>query len=268
MAAAAGDAGGQPAQRTLDPAGWAGRHVLVVAPHPDDEAFGAGGTAHLAARAGAAVHVVVVARGDGGVDGRSDVSVREQESRRCCELLMTRPPVFLRVPSPELRADPAAAGRALAGAHAGLRFDVLLVPSPLERHDTHRATLLAALCADVGASQAEWWGWGVWTEIPLGRGAVEVDISAARSAKTLAMGAHASQDGARGLAAGMAARDLSQAVLSRITGAESRRAVERLLDLADLGRQRPAPATSAEARTRAARWTRERLQATAAELWG
>ncbi len=267
MADAAGEARGDAAARTLDPAGWAGREVLVLAPHPDDEAFGAGGTAHLAARAGATVHVVVVARGDGGVDGQADVAVREEESRRCCELLMTRPPRFLRVPSPELRADPAAAGRALAQACGGTRFDVLLVPSPLERHDTHRATLLAALCADVGAPGAEWWGWGVWSEIPLGRGAVEVDITGARSAKTLAMSAHASQNRERGLAAGMAARDLSQAVLSRITGAEPRRAVERLLDLSDLGRQRPPPATGAEARARAASWTRAHQAAAASELW-
>jgi LmbE family N-acetylglucosaminyl deacetylase len=267
MADAAGEAGGYAAPRTLDPAAWSGRQVLVVAPHPDDEAFGAGGTAHLAARAGATVHVVVVARGDGGVDGRSDVAVREEESRRCCELLLTRPPLFLRVPSPELRRDPAAAGRALAAAVGATRFDVLLVPSPLERHDTHRACLLAALCADVGAPQAAWWGWGVWSEIPLGPGTVEVDISAARSAKTLAMSAHASQNRGRGLAAGMAARDMSQAALSRITGAEPRKAVERLLDLTALAGQRPAPASAAEARARAARFTAERQAAAAAELW-
>lgn len=257
--------GGDPA--ALDPAAWAGRRVLLLAPHPDDEAFGAGGTAHLAARAGAEVQPVIVARGDGGVDGRSRVEEREAESRRCCELLGVRPPLFLRVPSPELRADPRAAGEALAAAAGARRHDVLLVPSPWERHDTHRAVLLAALLADPGAAQAEWWGWGVWEAVPLAPGAVEVDVSAARSAKTLAMSAHASQHRERNLAAGMAARDLSQAILSRITGPEPRKAVERLLDLSTLGRRQPAPRTAAEASARVGDWLAAHAEAWARSLW-
>ena len=264
MPSAGGEAGGP---RTLDPTAWTKRRVLVVAPHPDDEAFGAGGTAHLAARAGADVHVVVVARGDGGVSGGAQPADRERESQRCCELLGTRPPVFLRVPSPELRSDPLGAGRGLAEALGRQHFEVLLVPSPLERHDTHRATLLATLCGDLGTPDAEWWGWGVWTELPTGPDTVEVDITEARSAKTLAMSAHVSQNRDRKLAAAMAARDLSQATFSHITGGESRKAVERLLDLSALGRQRPAPASAAQARERAAAFTREHLAAWAAALW-
>jgi len=265
MAAGAGEAGWP---RTLDPAAWAGRRVLVVAPHPDDEAFGAGGTAHLAARAGAQVDVLVVARGDGGVSGGAEPAQREKESQRCCELLGTRPPVFLRVPSPELREDPAAAGRAAAEALGAARFDVLLVPSPLERHDTHRATLLAALCGDLGAPAAEWWGWSVWTELPLGPGVAEVDITEARSAKTMAMSAHASQNRERKMSAAMAARDLAQASFSRITGDEARKAVERLLDLSELGRQRPAPADTATARARCAAFAAAHAGAWTASLWG
>jgi len=252
---------------TLDPAAWAGRRVLLVAPHPDDEAFGAGGAAWLAARAGAQVQPVIVARGDGGVDGHSQVAEREAESRRCCELLGLLAPLFLRLPSPALRDDPLAAGAALAAAAGAGRHDVLLVPSPWERHDTHRAVLLAALAADPGTPQAEWWGWGVWEALPLAPGAVEVDVGAARSAKTLAMSAHASQNRERNLVAGMAARDLSQAVFSRITGAEPRRAVERLLDLSALGRQRPAPRTAAEAAARVSAWLRAHADAWARSLW-
>jgi LmbE family N-acetylglucosaminyl deacetylase len=260
-------AGGDGEARSIDPAAWRGRRVLVLAPHPDDEAFGPGGTAHLAARAGAEVHVLVVARGDGGVSGGADPAVREGESRRCCELLGTRPPVFLRLPSPQLREDPVGAGRAAAAA-LGHRFDVLLVPSPLERHPTHRATLLAALCGDLGAPDAEWWGWSVWTEIPSGPGVAETDVTEARSPKTLAMAAHLTENRERKLAAGMAARDFSQAVFARMTGAEPRKAVERFLDITALGRRRPAPATTAEAHDRAAAFTRDWLTRWAASLWG
>lgn len=259
-------AGGDGDPAVLDPAAWAGQRVLLVAPHPDDEAFGAGGTACLAARAGAQVQPVIVARGDGGVDGGALPADREAESRRCCELLGVRPPLFLRVPSPELRSDPAAAGAALAAAAGARRHDVLLVPAPWERHGTHRAVLLAALLADPGAPGARWWGWGVWEAVPLAPGVAEVDVGAARSAKTLAMAAHVSQNRERNLSAGMAARDLSQAVFSRVTGQEPRKAVERLLDLSDLGAP-PVPRTAEEASRRVAGWLRAHADAWARSLW-
>jgi LmbE family N-acetylglucosaminyl deacetylase len=253
--------------KRFDPPAHAGRRALLIAPHQDDEALGCGGTLHLLASAGAHVHVVVVARGDGGVDGGAGMEQREEESRRCCERLGTRPPVFLRVPSAELREDPLGAGRRLREAVGAERPELLFVPSPLERHDTHRATLLAALCADVGAPDAAWWGWGVWDPIPAVEEAAEVDITEARSAKTLAIAAHASQNRARALAAGMAARDMEQAVFARITGDEPRKAVERLLDLSALGRQRPAPATAAEAAARCAAWLRHHAEQRVRALW-
>ena len=111
-------------------------------------------------------------------------------------------------------------------------------------------------------------GWAdeLWHAGDFGPGVAEVDISTARSAKTLAMAAHASQGRNRSLDAGMAGRDLAQAVLSRITGDEPRRAVERLVDLSALGRQRPAPASAAEARARMAAWTRQHFAAWATSL--
>lgn len=242
--------------------------MLLVAPHPDDEAFGCGGTAHLMAKAGAHVHVVVAASGDGGVDGGASAAEREAESRKACELLGTRPPLFLRLASPVLRQDPVAAGAALAAAVHGLRPELMLVPSPLERHRTHQATLLAVLCAGVAAEGAQWWGYGVWDALPAADDVAEIDVTEARSAKTLAMSAYVSQNRGRSLAAAMAARDMSQATFSHFTGDEPRRAVERLLDLSALGGQRPAPATADEARRRAAAWTAEHAAAWARSLWG
>jgi LmbE family N-acetylglucosaminyl deacetylase len=252
--------------RSIDPAAWSRRRLLVVAPHQDDEAFGAGGTTHLAARAGAEVHVLIAARGDGGITGGATPEVREAESIRCCELLGTRPPVFLRLPSAQLREDPVGAGRAASTA-LGARFDVLLVPSPLEGHATHRATLLAALCGDLGTPQAEWWGWRVWSEIPAAPGTGEVDVTEARSPKTLAMSAHVSQNAERKLAAGQSARDYATAIFARLTGDEPRKAVERLLDCSELGRQRPVPATAAEARDRAAAFAQAWVARWAGSVW-
>lgn len=224
---------------TFDPASLQGQDVLLVAPHPDDEAAGCGGTAHLAAKAGARVLPVICTRGDGGIAGRPQddiVAQRQDESRRGCERLGIEAPRFLGLRSAELRDDPVGAGRKLLELLDGRAFDTVLLPWPLERHDTHRASTIAALAAWPVKDGARWWGYGVWDALPASAVTVEIDVTSAREAKTRALSAHASQDEARPLAAALAARDLTQAALSRITGDEPRRAVERLLDLDDCAR--------------------------------
>jgi LmbE family N-acetylglucosaminyl deacetylase len=253
--------------RIFDPAAHAGRRALMLAPHQDDEAFGCGGTLHLLAKGGAHVHVVIVARGDGGVDGSAAVEQREAESRAGCELLGLPPPVFLRVPSPALRDDPGRTGRALAEAAGSEPWDLVFVPSPFERHDTHRAVLLAALCSGLHATPEAWWAYGVWDPIPAVDEAVEVDITQARTAKATAMSNYRSQLGERPLAAAMAARDMSQAVFSRVTGPEPRRAVERLLGLEGLYAGGRLPADAAAVRTRVAAWSAELCAAWPTRLW-
>ena len=249
----------------LDPSALGGARVLLVAPHQDDEALGCGGTVHLLARAGAQVQPVIAARGDGGIVGGAAVEQREEESRRCCAVLGVAAPLFLRLPSADLRADPWQAGVQLAELAGRAAFDTVLVPSPLERHDSHRATLLAALCSGAARPGARWLGYGVWDAIPAWPDALEVDVTAARSAKTQAIAAHRSQNEGRALAAAMAARDMEQAIFARITGPEERRAVERWLDLSELAE--PIPRDAGEAHDRVARWLAAALARWAASLW-
>jgi LmbE family N-acetylglucosaminyl deacetylase len=238
-----------------------------VAPHPDDEALGCGGTVALITQAGAEVAVCVMGRGDGGVDGVTTAEGRQDESRRACEILGTEAPSFADLPSPAIREDPASAGSRLAACVEGRVFDTLLVPSPLERHDTHRACLLAALLSGAAAADAEWWGWGVWDALPAIDDVHEVDITAARAAKLRAVAAHKSQDGARPLAAGMASRDLAQAVYSRITGDEKRKAVERLWAMRGLGQAVASEADAAAAGQALKRWLVGCQEQWVGELW-
>lgn len=58
---------------------------LVLAPHQDDEAIGAGGTLLLAARAGAGIHVLFVTDGAQAFEGRSPESMVETRSREADE---------------------------------------------------------------------------------------------------------------------------------------------------------------------------------------
>ena len=259
--------------RSLNPAELSGENVLLVAPHPDDEALGCGGTVRLLTAAGARVAVVVMARGDGGVDGgasKVSISKRQAESLRACELLGTERPLFMELESQDIRNAPAEAAAQLALTLKGQKFSALLVPSPLERHATHRACLVAALLADIAAEQARWYGYGVWDALPAVRDVVEIDITETRAAKTKAVTAHESQNGPRPLAAGMMSRDLAQAVYSRITGEEMRKAVERLMELDGLKLQMSDAVSAGDAQAvedAIAAWLSDRFRLWIEALW-
>lgn len=239
---------------------------MLVAPHPDDEVFGAGGTACLLARSGALVVPVIVARGDGGVTGGADPGEREAESRRCCEILGLGEPHFLRRPSGELREDPSHVAVGLSEACGRDPAHLVLVPWPLERHATHRATLAAGLLGVAALTSATWLGYGVWDAIPADPDVLEVDVTAVRSEKTRGMAAHVSQNRDRALAAGMAARDMSQAVFSRITGEDARKSVERLVDLTELARA-PRPECRRDVSLRIREWAAGRALRRCDDLW-
>ena len=120
-----------------------GKRVLVLAPHPDDETFGCGGTLALHARAGDPVKVIFLTNGaKGDVSGEKDkeeyVKLRQNEAVKACTCLGVTDLEFWPYED-----------RALAGSRGALRrmIDLLedfrpqlvYAPSPLEFHPDHRA---------------------------------------------------------------------------------------------------------------------------------
>ena len=76
--------------------------LMAIFAHPDDEAFGAGGTLTKYAAQGYDVYLVTATRGEAGQITESDLStaanlpyVREQELRCACEIYGIHPPLFL-----------------------------------------------------------------------------------------------------------------------------------------------------------------------------
>ena len=76
--------------------------LMAVFAHPDDEAFGTGGTLSRYAAEGCDVYVVTATRGEAGEIAEPDLTtsadlpfVREQESRCACEIYGIHPPLFL-----------------------------------------------------------------------------------------------------------------------------------------------------------------------------
>lgn len=252
--------------KTFEPASASGRHVLVVAPHPDDEAIGPGGSVFLLGAAGAHVTVVVLADGSGGVGGGASAEERRAECEASCQQLGVASLVQAGLPSAQLREDPRIGAEALAHSVGLETQDLLLVPWPLERHPTHRASLLAALLSGTAKRDARWLGYGAWDAVSAMEQVIEVDTTAARKAKSRAIGCHVSQNTARPLSAAILCRDMAQAAFSRITGDEPRRAVERLLDLGDLP-ARVSAVPHEEAPEVIGDWTAALLADHARQLW-
>jgi LmbE family N-acetylglucosaminyl deacetylase len=129
----------------------AGRRVLAVAPHPDDDVIGCGGTLYGLARAGIQPTVMYV------TDGRAShpqslrfpasrlASIRELEAQAALsELGISTSPIFLRVHDGTLSAiEPARRQWIVDEMYRAIRdldIDTILGPWPQDPHSDHVAT--------------------------------------------------------------------------------------------------------------------------------
>jgi LmbE family N-acetylglucosaminyl deacetylase len=155
------------ALRALPRLELAGRHVLVVAPHPDDEVLGAGGLlVELAAR-GAEISVLALTDGEAShpraaIDPRVLAARRADETRRALDALLGGCPVErLGLPDGGLERSESAVHEAIGGR---LRPGTwCLAPLRQDGHPDHEAAGRAAAraCADRAAVLVEYPVW-VW----------------------------------------------------------------------------------------------------------
>lgn len=137
-----------------------GARIVVIAPHPDDESLGAGGLIQQGVAAGAEVKVLFITDGDNNpwpqrwLERRwhiDDDCRRRWGARRRAEALRAikqlglseSQAVFFALPDAELlhlwRKRDAAALDKFMRAFAAWPGDVLIPPSPQDRHPDHRA---------------------------------------------------------------------------------------------------------------------------------
>ena len=124
--------------------------VLVIAPHPDDEAIGCGGTICLHCRRGDPVRVIFLTSGEQGAPGAPGEevkSVREAEARAAGTVLGVERLDFLRLPDRGLGENLERGAERLAEVLAGQRPDLIYLPHPEEDHPDHEATLPMARMA-------------------------------------------------------------------------------------------------------------------------
>ncbi|KEQ54122.1 PIG-L deacetylase family protein [Sphingobium chlorophenolicum] len=122
------------------------RRIAVVAPHPDDEILGCGGTMARAAAAGAQVHVIVVTRGQPPLFEEALVRQIRAETLRAHAMIGVTDTQFLDFPAAGLDRIPRSElNHALSSALARIEPDLLLIPFIGDIHLDHQIVFNAAL---------------------------------------------------------------------------------------------------------------------------
>lgn len=166
------------------------RRVLVLAPHPDDETLGCGGTIARLADAGRQVVVAVATDGEAtkgsAISDAATAALRREEVTTAVRILGAEGPRFLSLPDGGLagRVDDLAA--AVAALVEELRPEAIFLPWFLDGHPDHRALSDAVLAAEPG--DLALWGYETHTALVPNR---LVDISMVLERKRRAIEAHA-----------------------------------------------------------------------------
>jgi LmbE family N-acetylglucosaminyl deacetylase len=170
--------------------------ALVLAPHPDDETIGCGGTAALLAGSGCSVDVVVVSDGEGstssGGDAARTAARRRKEALRACIHLGTRPPRFLGLVDGGVGDAIDDLADRLCSILRELRPELVFLPWPLDGHPDHQAVGRAFAAAKPDPA-IDVWCYEVWTALLPNR---IVDVTQTWPAKQSAIEEHRGPDDA------------------------------------------------------------------------
>ena len=171
--------------------------VLVISPHPDDEAIGCGGTIRKHIVEGDTVQVIFLTSGEKGGHGLPEAEtkkLREAEALKAAEILGTHQNDFWREPDGKFKANKKNVKRLLKKIDA-LVPDIIYVPHINEEHADHMsAARLVKKAINKLKDQTKIplvWMYEVWT--PLQKLDHIVDISGFVEIKTRSIQAHTSQ---------------------------------------------------------------------------
>lgn len=170
-------------------------NVLVVAPHPDDEAIGCGGAICLHVARGDRVTAVFLTSGELGLKhlpSEEAWQVRESEARAAGDVLGLAGLTFLRSPDWTLGEHIAETAEKLQTVWRDETPDVFYVPHPDDAHPDHHAALPIVRGALCGHS-TRLLGYEVWT--PLAEYEEVKDISGVMERKLEAIRCYRSQLG-------------------------------------------------------------------------
>lgn len=171
--------------------------VLVISPHPDDEAIGCGGTICRHIAAGDRVEVIFLTSGEKGGHGRSEtetISLREDEARLAAEILNIAAIEFWREPDGRFSATTQNVERLIKKIDQ-VKPALIYAPHFKEQHPDHiaAANLVMSATGDLnsGIAKPVIYMYEVWT--PIQEMDHIVDITDFISVKLKAIRAYKSQ---------------------------------------------------------------------------
>jgi len=171
-------------------------NVLVIAPHPDDETIGCGGTIYLHARRGDRVSAAFLTSGELGLKklpAQQARTIREHEARRAGKILGLAELFFLRHPDWKLCDHVTTADTALRTILKREMPTLIYLPHPSDWHPDHQAAwpIVRTALKRSGLRAPKIRAYEVWTQFRI-FDEVE-DISAVMPRKLRALQAYRSQ---------------------------------------------------------------------------
>ncbi len=216
----------------------AAQAILVIAPHPDDDVIGMGGTMRLLADEGKKVFTVYVTHGGSAPSPAcASAAVRRSEALAALKIIRSTGAFFLS------HAGSGLAGGAAARAARQLRRIINLLtpveiymPSPFERHPTHRRVTRITLQAlkNPAPPAPRIWGYSVWGGIYGLPGTKVVDISQTVRAKKKAVRQHASQTACKPYETGILGRNAYEGIFAQTHAKHHMAWAETFIDMAML----------------------------------
>jgi N-acetylglucosamine malate deacetylase 1 len=149
--------------------------ALVLAPHPDDETFGCGGTIRMLSHSGVAVDVAFLTRGEQGLESMAEqplegssrlAEIRSCEARAACDVLGVRNVHFLNGLDQRL-GESLEVEELIHGLLHEHQYPRVFCPWPHDAHEDHRAAfsfLRQAVARN--AIDCSFWLYEVWTPLP------------------------------------------------------------------------------------------------------
>jgi LmbE family N-acetylglucosaminyl deacetylase len=123
-------------------------NTLIVAPHPDDEILGCGGTIKKLTSAGGNVIVLIISRGKKGLYSDERILNVRNEARNAHKILGVTETRFLEFPAPDLHLESLAEiSGAITEVITGFDISALYLPHHGDIHSDHRVVFNAGLVA-------------------------------------------------------------------------------------------------------------------------
>lgn len=194
------------------------KSVLVLAPHPDDDVFGCGGTLAKLTKKGAKVTVAYFCDGSGGVqigDSNSQelIEIRKVEAKYAAEILGYTEQVFFGYRDGHL-AGGESVKKALQDLIRRVKPDIIFTPSFLDNHPDHRAANEVLINTEIQKDKIIF-AYEVWTPIYVNR---IIDINAEKGKKDEAIKAQKSQLETRGYDKAIMGLNQYRAEINNISG--------------------------------------------------